>query len=541
MAKKTLLIDGDDREHFFLEVESGTIRIGDMHTHAEGIARNLRITRIHCEIEVEDDRDSMAIDEPGVLAPRTLFPGRTVQLGHFHVLLASAPSNEKVAPDPTPATPSISEPTATAIAGQARWLRVVDGANHGRLFRLPAAGTVTVGKSGKNVDIGLDDIYVMRLQCSLDVSADAVLVAPVEGASGTLIDGQSIARPQILRPGHVLRVGNSHLRLEAGVFPEEAAESRRDQPAGKDGSGVLRPGASNPKPPPVPKSDDPLIGREFGPFLVGRLLGRGHSGSVYSATHSKTGQAVALKVLAPEFPASSGEFDRFARELKSLQHIRHANLITPFSGGKAGANCWLARELVEGESADAVIARVAEGHKPSWTRAVRVSIHLARVLDCLHQNHLIHGNITPRNVLLQSSDNAAKLADLRLMQALEGSRLHELFREKKRVAELGYYAPEQVEPDGFVDNLADLYGVGSVAYALIAGRPPATGKTAAEISLQIRTGWAARPSSFYKKVPPEFDGVIMKLLAHHQEDRYQSAQTLLTDLEAIAQQHDITL
>src|SRR5580692_5859834 len=133
VAKKTILIDGDDREHFFLAVEAGTIRIGDTPTHTEGVARNLRITRIHCEVEVEDDRDSMAIDEPGVLSPRSLFPGSTVQLGHSHLLLVSTtPAIEKKAEQPT-AAPISPEPTPTLAAGTSRWLKVVDGANQGRL------------------------------------------------------------------------------------------------------------------------------------------------------------------------------------------------------------------------------------------------------------------------------------------------------------------------------------------------------------------------------------------------------------------------
>ena len=153
----------------------------------------------------------------------------------------------------------------------------------------------------------------------------------------------------------------------------------------------------------------------------------------------------------------------------------------------------------------------------------------------------MHGNITPRNIVIAATDHVAKLADLALVQALEGSRLAELVREKKRLAELPYAAPEQVEPNGFVDGLADLYGVGATAYALVTGRPPVSGKTAAEITAQISTGWIAKPSSIYKKTPAEFDAVIMKLLARHQEDRYATARAALNDLESLAQQHEIKL
>jgi serine/threonine-protein kinase len=262
---------------------------------------------------------------------------------------------------------------------------------------------------------------------------------------------------------------------------------------------------------------------------------------VYSATNTKTGQEIALKVLAAEFPASNAELTHFAQELKTVQNIRHPNIVSQFSAGKVGAHCWISREFVEGESAESIIERIAEGEKPSWSRAARVAIHLAHALDYLHQHRLVHGNLTPRNVLIRSADHATKLADLRLAQALEGSQLQQTIGEKKRLAELAYFALEQAEPEGFVDSLSDLYGIGSLAYALVTGRPPVHGKTADEILNQIRTGWIARPSAFYKKVPTAFDAVVMKLLARHQEDRYQTAQSLLGDLEAIAQMHEIKL
>src|SRR5262249_30975319 len=149
-----------------------------------------------------------------------------------------------------------------------------------------------------------------------------------------------------------------------------------------------------------------LAGQTLGHYQTMRLLGRGHCGAVYQATHTKTGQVVALKVLAPEFPASQEELERFVEQLKVAQPVRHPNIVSLLGAGKTATHFWIAREFVEGESAAGVIARVADGDKPSWTRAARVAIHLAHALDCLHQHRLVHGNITPRNVLLQATDHA---------------------------------------------------------------------------------------------------------------------------------------
>ena len=188
-----------------------------------------------------------------------------------------------------------------------------------------------------------------------------------------------------------------------------------------------------------------------------------------------------------------------------------------------------------------MIARLADGEKPSWTRAARVVVHLVRALEYLHQQQLLHGNITPRNVLLQTSDHATKLTDLRLGQILAGSQLQQKVTEKKRLTELPYLAPEQVTEGVFVDGLADLYAVGALAYSLCTGRRPVTGQSPVEIRDQIQNGRVSRPSLVYKKVPAAFDAIVLKLMARNQEDRYPTASAVLADLAPLAESHDLKL
>ncbi len=551
MAKKTLVIESDNLERFFLAVQSGTLQVGDIPSRPEGTVEGLRVVRIRCEVEVDEDRDSFSVDQEGVIAPQVLRAGSEVRLKHAHLGIQSTAAESSPGTALAMATAAES-PTSVPLATGPKRLKVTDGGDQGRSFPLPDAGTVSVGKAGGPVEIGLHDLYVAKVHCTLTIDNDIVRVAHVEGQHGTLIDNQKITQPQALRPGSVLRVGNSHLRLEVGPYADEpvpqTASTKNDgsgvsRPLPTDGSGVTRAARPGSKPA-TPVGEDPLVTlveQTLGQYHINRLLGRGHSGAVFHATNQKTDQAVALKVFAPEFPASPAELERFALELRVAQPIRHANLVALLGAGKATAHCWIAREFVEGESAAAVIARIAEGEKPSWTRAARLVVHLARALDHLRQHRLVHGNITPRNVLLQMSDHATKLTDLRLAEMLVGSQLQQRMAEKKRLAELPFLAPEQVEAGGFVDSLADLYAVGALAYALCTGRPPVAGQSPADIRDHILNGRVSKPSLVYKKVPPAFDAVVLKLLARHQEDRYQSASAVLTDLAPIAASHDLKL
>jgi len=561
VATKTLVIDGTDRDHFFLSVESGTLRVGDAASHPEGVVRDMRIVRIHCEVEVDDDREFVPIDEPGVIAPSTLSPDSSVKLAHAQLSMASASAASTPATFAAPSAPAgdvfqldlaLSSPEGEVSQAQQpttvieRRFKVIDGGDQGKAFKLPEEGTIKLGKPGHS-DIGLHDFYVSKVHCLVHIDGYRILVSHVEGQSGTLIDGVRISVSQKLRTGSVLRIGNSHLKLEQGPFADDPDVKMVDyKPLEKQRPDP--PPAPPPPPPPkrvvamaVPEPKDTfqeLEGQTFGHFKLSEIVGRGHAGAVFRAEDARSGETMAVKVLAAEFPAANAELEQFVREFKVVQGIRHENLIALHGAGKSGRHFWFTHDFVEGESAADVIRRIREGEKPSWTRSARVAVHLARALECLDENDLVHGNITPKNVLLAPKTHATKLADLRLVEALEGSKLQEAFAEKKRLADLPYAAPEQV--DGAMDRLTDLYAVGAVSYALITGKPPASGETVEEIIENMKSK-PPRPSESYKKVPEEFEKIVMKLLARKPERRYQTAAELLEDLEPISEAHDLKL
>jgi hypothetical protein len=582
MAKRLLVIDGDDRESFFLSVEAGTMTLGGDRSNAEAVLRGLHITRIHCEVEVEEEL--VVVGNPDTATAdgsfrQELHPGEAFHLGHSRLRLEGA-----VGPPPS-ASP---KPAAAAAPPQGRPIRrlvVIDGADRGRFFPLPETGTLIIGKSHKSCDIILHDLYVARVHCQLRVDEDLVVVTHVEGDNGTLINGQRITE-QALRMGEVLRVGNEHLRLELAVPEEKPAGASKDgaeadsavsEEGTYDVSGeeeeevdleivedeeevvevieeevevvaeevgekqaASGAGAFSLPHPPVDqllKLEDQALGH----YQIGPLLGRGQSGVVFRALDSRTKQTVSLKVLSPDFPDSDAELQRFVRALKTLPQLQHSHLVTPCGAGKTGPYCWIAREYVEGESVARLIQRLESGGKFDWTRACRVAVHLGKALDFLHQHRVTHGNITPRNILIRNSDRTTKLTDLMLNRALEGSRLQKAILGKKLLSELPYLAPEQTDPHAPVAPLADLYSVGVVSYTLLTGQLPFLGASPREVVAQIREGKVLKPSKYRQGIPAAFEAAVLKLMARRPEDRFQSATELLAVVELIAQEHDIKL
>ena len=227
MAKRTLVIDGADRGHFFLCVEGGTLSVGDSPGHADIVLRNLRVVGVRCEVEVEDEL--VVAGNPATLTSRReLRPGEDLRIGRSHLRFTGAAGG-----GPGPATAPADGPEApaarTGTAPLLKRLLVIDGADRGRAFRLPESGSRIVGKSSSQADIRLNDLYVSRMHCAIKVRDDKVYVTHREG-DGTLIDGKRITGEQELRPGEVLRVGNSSLRLET-VLAEDGPPAHEDSEA----------------------------------------------------------------------------------------------------------------------------------------------------------------------------------------------------------------------------------------------------------------------------------------------------------------------
>ncbi len=518
--------------------------------------------------------------ESGEPAPRQeLRLGETFHAGQADLRLEPAAPDSPTAPAPAAeddtlglaedlpaeeaAPPAEQRPAPSGEARVVKRLVVIDGADQGRYFPLPDSGTVSIGKDQKSADIILHDLYVSRVHCELRVEGDKVVVNHLSGPNGTLINGQKITE-QAMQVGEVLRVGNSHLRLELAVVEEEEAaeeegeedvdfegdvEILEDEEEGEIeaevveeemGTGAVEAASKSGETYSLPHEPvDRLLALEdqaLGHYRIGPLLGRGHSGLVFRAQDQRNNQVVALKVLSPDFPANDAELQRFIKAMKAVTQVQHPHLITPHGAGKNAGFCWIAREFVEGESLARLIQRLQAGGKPDWTRACRVAVHVGKALDYLHKYKLTHGNITPRNILVRQADKATKLADLLLNRCLEGSRLQKTIQEKKLLAELPFVAPD---PNPFASPLADLYSLGAVLYALLTGQPPFRGESAREILTQVREGKVVKPSKIQSGIPGEFEAAVLLMMARRPEDRFPTVAEMLAAVEPIAAKHEV--
>lgn len=251
--------------------------------------------------------------------------------------------------------------------------------------------------------------------------------------------------------------------------------------------------------------------------------------TVYLAEDLKHHRKVAVKVLRPELAAALGA-ERFLREVEIAARLEHPHILTLIDSGEADGFLYYVMPYVEGESLGARLAR--EGGLPI-ADAVRILQEVVDALAYAHARGVVHRDIKPDNVLL--SGRHALVTDFGIAKAVsEATGRQELTTAGVALGTPTYMAPEQASAGGHIDQRADIYAVGVLAYELLAGRPPFTGATAQAVLAAHLTDAPDQLTRHRQSVPPALAQLVMKCLEKNPADRWQTGDELLPQLEAIA-------
>ena len=387
-------------------------------------------------------------------------------------------------------------------------LIVTAGPDKGLAFSAEDGQTIQIGRS-QAATHRLTDPAVSRVHCEIEAAGDKFVLHNIS-TNGTQVNGEATTeRP--LKHDDVIRIGNSELRVVADVG--EATTAMVPPPAAGD--------LSN------------LVGKPLARYQIDTVIARGTTGTVFKATDTQGGPAVALKVLQPEFSQNEEEMQRFVRAMKTMLPVHHPNIVQILAAGKTGPWCWIAMELVEGESLTRVIQRIGVAGMLDWKVAFKIAAQIAAALDYAHGQSIIHRNVTPQNILIQQSDKAAKLGDLMLAKALEGVMAKDVTKPGELLGDVAYMAPERTRGTGGVDGRSDLYGLGATVYAVLTGRPPFSALGLPELVQKIRSADPEPLKKYQLSIPDLFQGTVLKMLAKRPEDRYQTAAELIADLKRV--------
>lgn len=279
---------------------------------------------------------------------------------------------------------------------------------------------------------------------------------------------------------------------------------------------------------PLVAMPDPLIGRTIGGrYRIESKIGAGGMASVYRASNDVLGRKVAIKFLAPDLAQDATQRQRFLREARATNRIRHEHIVDITDYGDEGKLVYLVMELLEGEPLN---HRIARGPIPP-REAIELLMQVARALARAHELEVIHRDLKPENIFLTVRDGHThiKLLDFGLAHVRNETRL------TAAGAVFGtpeYLSPEQARGAPNVGPAADLYALGVVFFEMLTGRLPFEGSTAELIVKHLRNTPPA-PSQFNSSVPPEIDALVAKLLSKDPAQRHRDAYHLLEELQAL--------
>jgi serine/threonine-protein kinase len=285
-------------------------------------------------------------------------------------------------------------------------------------------------------------------------------------------------------------------------------------------------------PDPTPVDDALVVG---GRFELGRLLGSGASSAVFEARDQVSHDSVALKMLHPHLSVRDDEVARFAREASNSPEAPHPNLVrtralgTHDTGGLSQA--WMALDLAPGTT----LAESVERLGPlTVAEALIVSTAALRALAALHQQGLVHRDVSPNNLMVVRQAGVTLAAsDVRLIDYGLADAPGRVGRDADSLVagSVNFISPEQARGLA-VDEPADLYAVAAVLFFCITGQVPFPRETS-EMTLRAQVNSPPPlPSALRPGVSRELDGLIARGMSKRPSARFDSATQML---EAVAE------
>ncbi|KOS62611.1 Stk1 family PASTA domain-containing Ser/Thr kinase [Lysinibacillus agricola] len=269
-----------------------------------------------------------------------------------------------------------------------------------------------------------------------------------------------------------------------------------------------------------------LVGKRISDrYKIIGLIGGGGMSNVYLAHDMILNRDVAIKILRYDFTNEDELHRRFQREALSATSLTHPNIVSVYDVGDDGDLHYIVMEYVQGKTLKQYIQEFAP---ISPARSVHIMKQLTSAIANAHENHIIHRDIKPQNILMDAEGNV-KITDFGIAMTLSAT---SFTQTNSVLGTVHYLSPEQAR-GGTATNKSDIYALGIVLYELLTGELPFSGESAVSIALKHLQAETPSVRAFDATIPQSVENVVLKATAKDASHRYSTVEEMQEDLETV--------
>lgn len=272
-----------------------------------------------------------------------------------------------------------------------------------------------------------------------------------------------------------------------------------------------------------------MIGEKISHYLILEKIGEGGMGVIYRAEDTKLKREVALKFLPHHLTGSEEDRTRFRNEARAASALNHPNITTIYEIDEVGSDTFIAMEYLKGRT----LKEIMDVKKLTNRDIIEVGEAISRALSEAHNMEIVHRDIKSENIMILENGNV-KIMDFGLAKR-KGDNL--ITKKGVTMGTVAYMSPEQVEGKE-VDYRTDIFSLGVILYEMATGDLPFRGEHEAAILYSIVNESPPLPGNLNSDIHPELARMIMQTLEKKAENRYQSAETFVTELKKLKENLD---